>query len=575
MAINRYPFTDFSSYNLDWIILKIKEFEKSLTDYEALHSITFGGDWDISKSYTQWTIVSDPVTNDGYLSLQPVPYNVQITNTDYWLKIADYTTGLAAVNARMDAVEADITDNIKPDIDAIEADITDNIKPNILTLNNDISVVSDKVDDIPILDTEMMIEPEYIGDIGISTSKIAQGMTTDGVYLYIAAVDMSDGLSNPIMKRCLPNDLLNGTIKNLPQDGHYNNLNYDSGYIYATGVSNLYNDYSKIYKYYWPSNSGTLIPTSTGQEYWNFAIGKLKYGQKYYIGSLGGRNAFNLYSEVVPGSGKYYPFTKCKTPYFNGVWQGCTILNIDNSQFIATVIANRRDFTPAVDSHDEILITTLSGDIAKHICLNLGVYENEELEDCCQLGNDLYILTATGKMFRINNINNCLIGFYEQYIPTLFQESRFLYINENGSEDWYSTTHSGPTMKLLKSFSLNPFTQLEMFGNCIGMFVIDNRAFPIMCNPTAGDLRISVNWTDRVYSNELAFSYARGSSPTSYTYTLDESSIKASFRNGDGIITRCDNIADLLQNFIYDSNAYVYFLTSSPSAKYTYTPDEF
>lgn len=139
MAINKYPYTNFNEYNLDWIIKKIREFETELTDYEALHSITFGGDWDISKSYTQWTIVSDPATHNGYLSLQPVPYNVPITDTAYWLKIADYTTGLAAVNARVDSVEADITDNIKPDITAIETDITDNIKPDIDAIEADIT----------------------------------------------------------------------------------------------------------------------------------------------------------------------------------------------------------------------------------------------------------------------------------------------------------------------------------------------------------------------------------------------------------------------------------------------------
>lgn len=158
MAINKYPMTNFNEYNLDWIVLKIKEFEKSLTDYEALHSITFGGDWDISKSYTQWTIVSDPVTHDGYLSLQPVPANVPITNTAYWLKIADYTTGLASVNARVDAVEGDISDindnitnNIEPDITTlqndvlgVQTDITDNIKPDITALEAaDIAIRAD------------------------------------------------------------------------------------------------------------------------------------------------------------------------------------------------------------------------------------------------------------------------------------------------------------------------------------------------------------------------------------------------------------------------------------------------
>lgn len=121
---NKYPFTSFNEYNLDWIIKKIKEFEVSLTDFEALHSITFGGDWDISKQYEQWTIVSDPNSHDGYLSLKPVPNNVQITNSEYWLKIADYTTGLASVNARVDDLENDIETNLEPRLEDAEDAIT-------------------------------------------------------------------------------------------------------------------------------------------------------------------------------------------------------------------------------------------------------------------------------------------------------------------------------------------------------------------------------------------------------------------------------------------------------------------
>ena len=146
--INEYPYSNFNEYNLDWLIRTVKKLQDSMTDYEALHSITFGGIWDISKEYQAWTIVSDPVTNNGYLSLVPVPNNVLLTDTNYWLQISTYTDDLANIEARVDAIDDDITDNIKPDITAIENDITDNIKPDITSLQNDITSINNEIDEL-------------------------------------------------------------------------------------------------------------------------------------------------------------------------------------------------------------------------------------------------------------------------------------------------------------------------------------------------------------------------------------------------------------------------------------------
>ncbi len=120
---NRYPYTDFHELNLDWIIRRMRELEIDMDEFKVVNNITFSGQWDITKQYPAWTIVSD--NNIGYVSLKPVPVGVPLTNGSYWVEVIDYTAQIAGLETRVINIENDIRDNIKPDIQANANDIAD------------------------------------------------------------------------------------------------------------------------------------------------------------------------------------------------------------------------------------------------------------------------------------------------------------------------------------------------------------------------------------------------------------------------------------------------------------------
>lgn len=105
MFWNKYPYTNFHELNLDWILQKIKEMDKSLSEFEALNKITFAGEWDITKQYPAWTIVNTNGGTEGYISIQPVPAGVTIDNTDYWRGVVNYTATIADLQNRVNALE--------------------------------------------------------------------------------------------------------------------------------------------------------------------------------------------------------------------------------------------------------------------------------------------------------------------------------------------------------------------------------------------------------------------------------------------------------------------------------------
>lgn len=87
--IHKAPYTNFHDMNLDWIIEALNEFNRKLANFVSLNTIKYANPikWDITSQYAQNTLVLDPQDGTAYLSVQPVPQGVQITNTDYWTPV--------------------------------------------------------------------------------------------------------------------------------------------------------------------------------------------------------------------------------------------------------------------------------------------------------------------------------------------------------------------------------------------------------------------------------------------------------------------------------------------------------
>lgn len=87
--IHDEPYTNFHDLNLDWIIKALTDIDRRLANFVSLNTIKYADPikWDITSQYPQNTLVLDPQDGTAYLSVQPVPQGVQITNADYWTPV--------------------------------------------------------------------------------------------------------------------------------------------------------------------------------------------------------------------------------------------------------------------------------------------------------------------------------------------------------------------------------------------------------------------------------------------------------------------------------------------------------
>lgn len=101
--LNLFPGTNFHELNIDWLVQAVKELAKELQHFELVNQITYQGIWNITKQYPAWSVVTN--NNDGYVSLQPVPVGVNITNSEYWTKISNFSQELADLGNRVITLE--------------------------------------------------------------------------------------------------------------------------------------------------------------------------------------------------------------------------------------------------------------------------------------------------------------------------------------------------------------------------------------------------------------------------------------------------------------------------------------
>lgn len=106
MANFIFPFTNLHELNLDWLVQIVKQLETELTQFVALNTIKYANpfQWDITRQYSQNTLVIDPLDGTAYLSIQPVPQGVRITNSDYWTPVFTLQKFTDALKAAITAV---------------------------------------------------------------------------------------------------------------------------------------------------------------------------------------------------------------------------------------------------------------------------------------------------------------------------------------------------------------------------------------------------------------------------------------------------------------------------------------
>lgn len=106
-----FPHTHFYDDDLRELLRMIYDIQYKLSNFISINAIKYADpiQWNITTQYEKNTIVIEPNTGTAYLSVQPVPTGVSLSNTDYWMAIFRLDLLNQNISLRDDGVNATAT----------------------------------------------------------------------------------------------------------------------------------------------------------------------------------------------------------------------------------------------------------------------------------------------------------------------------------------------------------------------------------------------------------------------------------------------------------------------------------
>ena len=184
---------------------KLNETIDEMNNFTTINQLTWGGTWSGANNYGKWVIVTDPVSLNGYVSLQFVPAGIMLDNTEYWGLVFEYDKLYGDFIRRMDSIEQDtqeMIDNAEEQFNALveqaEEDVN-SVSIRISSVEQEQAVLDARMDEFTTL-----AEGSTTGDAELADIRVGYDGTT-----YTSAGDAVRAQGNTFSDEI---DMLNETV---------------------------------------------------------------------------------------------------------------------------------------------------------------------------------------------------------------------------------------------------------------------------------------------------------------------------------------------------------------------------